>query len=179
MSLLTSMVNVNSPLNNAGTVASGSTVVERGDAYNHVSIITLNTTLPAIAGGADLAVGKLIYTLPAGAIVVSVGYMSVAITQSQGNINADTPDVGVGTLLASGANALLSAVGAGAENIVDGTTAANCTGTATVLTDVANTNIAVGDNHTVYLNVADGWAASGDAAAALTGTVVLNWKFLA
>jgi len=28
------------------------------------------------------------------------------------------------------------------------------------------------------VNVADGWAASGDAAALLTGTVVLQWSFL-
>lgn len=32
---------------------------------------------------------------------------------------------------------------------------------------------------TIYLNVADTWAASGDAAALLTGTVTLSWKTLA
>lgn len=163
---------------NVGTVASGSSVVEYGDGYNHQSVITVNTTLPAIAGGANLAIGKLIYTLPAGACVVSHVYKSIAITQTQGNINADTPDVGLGTTIASGAVAVLSGTSA-FENIMTGQTAANCTGTATVNTSSVHTDIAAGDDHGIYLNVADGWAASGDAAPLLTGTIVLNWKFMA
>lgn len=163
---------------NVGTVATGSSVIEYGDGYNHTSIITVNTTLPAIAGGASLGVGKLIYTLPAGALIATMAYMSIAITQTQGNINADTPDVGLGTTIASGAVALLSGTAA-FENLLTGQTAANCTGTATVATVHNHTDIGVSDDHTVYLNVADGWAASGDAAALLTGTVVLNWQFLA
>lgn len=164
---------------NVGTAATGVTAVEYGDAYTHKTVLTLNTTLPAIAGGADLGVGKLIYTLPAGACVVHGSYMSVAITQSEGNITADTPDVGIGTTIASGANALLSAVGAAAENILTGQTAADCNGTATVKTVATNLVIESGDDHTVYLNAADGWAASGDSAATLTGTVVLFWSFMA
>jgi hypothetical protein len=163
---------------NIGTVASGSTVVEYGDGYNHTSVITVNTTLPAIAGGANLAIGKLIYTLPAGACVVAIPYMSIAITQTQGNINADTPDVGMGTTIASGAVALLSGTAA-FENIMTGQTAANCTGTATVNTSILHTQIDAANDHTIYINVADGWAAGGDSAALLTGTVVLNWQFLA
>lgn len=164
---------------NIGTIATGSSVIEYGDGYHHQSIITMNTTLPAIAGGAALAVGKLIYTLPAGAVIVKGIYMSAAITQTQGNINANTPDVGLGTTIGSGANALLSAVGAAAENILTGQTAANCTGTATVKTAFAPIAIASGDDHTIYLNAAASWAASGDAAALLTGTIVLDWVFMA
>mgnify|MGYP003346225910 CR=1 FL=1 len=36
-----------------------------------------------------------------------------------------------------------------------------------------------GGAKTIYANVADGWAASGDAAALLAGTVVLNWRTMA
>lgn len=164
---------------NIGTVATGSSVVEYGDGYQHTSVITVNTTLPAIAGGAALAVGKLIYTLPAGANVIDISYMSIAITQTQGNINANTPDVGLGTTLASGANALLSAVGAAAENVMTGQTAANCTGTATVNASSTHTDINTANDHTIYLNVAASWAASGDAAALLAGTIIINWQFLA
>jgi hypothetical protein len=168
---------------NVGAAATGSAAVEYGDGRVHTSVITVSTTLPAIAGGANLAVGKLIYTLPAGAIVVDSAYMSVGITQTQGNINADTPDVGIGTTIGAGVQAVLSGVGAAAENIITGQTAANCTGTATVKTATPTAGVpivieAAGD-HTVYLNVADGWAASGDAAASLVGTVVLNWRFMA
>ncbi len=173
------VVLVNPSLTNAGVVNTGSTAVESGEAIHHKTTLTVNSTLPAIAGGADLSVGKLLYTFPAGSIVVNAAYMSMGITQTDGNINADTPDVGIGTTIGSGANALLSDVGAGSENILTGQTANNCTGTAEVKT-VADQVLVIeaGDDHTVYFNVADGWAASGDAAAIIAGTVVLDWTFI-
>lgn len=166
-----------------GTAATGVTAVENGDGKHHVTTLTINTTLPAIAGGASLGVGKLIYTLPAGVQSIQTAYMSVAITQSQGNITADTPDVGLGTVIASGVVATLDGT-ATFENILTGQTAADCNGTATVAaaTPTASPFQLIrlsGDAKTVYLNVADGWAASGDAAATLTGTVVLVWDTLA
>jgi hypothetical protein len=166
---------------NSGTANTGTTPAEYGDGRNHTTVLTVSTTLPAIAGGAALAVGKLLYTFPAGAIVIREVYMSMAITQTQGNINANTPDVGLGTVIGSGANALLSAVGHTSENILTGQTAANCTGTATVKTIAPALDevvIEAGDAHTVYFNAAATWAASGDAAALLTGTIVINWAFM-
>ncbi len=173
------VVLANPALTNAGAANTGSTVVEAGEAAHHKTTLTIGTTLPAIAGGADLSVGKLLYTFPAGAIIVHAAYMSMAITQSEANIGADTPDIGLGTTIGSGANALLSDVGSGAENILTGQTANNCTGTTEVKT-VADQVLVIeaGDNHTVYFNVANGWAASGDAAAAIAGTVVLDWTFV-
>lgn len=161
----------------AGTAGTGCSVVEGGDRVNRFARISINTTLPAIAGGADLAVGNLIYTLPAGEIIVTGSSMSVAITQADGNITADTPDVGVGTVIGSGAVAVLGGT-ATFENILTGQTAADCDGTATVVALDAALVIATASAHTVHLNVADGWAASGDAGAALTGTVVLTFKYL-
>lgn len=161
-----------------GTANTGTTAVEYGDKKHRTVVLTVSTTLPAIAGGANLAVGKLLYTLPAGACIVKAAKLSVAVTQSQGNINADTPDIGLGTTIASGVNAVLSA-NAAFENILTGQTAANCTGTATVKT-VADQVLVVetAGAHTVYLNVADGWAASGDAAAVVAGTVVLEYVLM-
>lgn len=166
---------------NVGTAGSGVTAVEYGSGFRHRTVLTLATTLPAIAGGANLGVGKLIYTLPAGAILIHGAKMSVAITQTQAHINADTPDVGVGTVIASGAVATLDGTAA-FENIITGQTAANCTGTPSVValqpTAGADLFIAAASAHTIHLNVADGWAASGDAAALLTGTVAIEWTFL-
>ena len=162
---------------NVGTVATGVTAVEFGDGVNHRTVLTVDTTLPAIAGGANLAVGKLLYTFPAGAIVQEAAYMSLAITQSEGNINADTPDGGLGTTIASGVVNVLGGTAA-FENILTGQTFNDCNGTAEVKTVKTSLVIEAGDNHTVYFNVADGWAASGDAAAALAGTVVLHWRFM-
>lgn len=163
---------------NVGTVATGSSVVEYGDGYNHTSVITVNTTLPAITGGVAQGLGKLIYTFPAGAVIASLSYISIGITQTQGNINADTPDVGLGTTIASGAISLLDGT-ATFENIMSGQLATNCTGTETKNNTINHTDINAADDHTVYLNVADTWAAGGDTGALLTGTIILNWQFFA
>ena len=162
----------------AGTVATGVTAAESGNGAYHKSVLTVSTTLPAIAGGANLAVGKLLYTMPAGAIAIHSAKMDLSITQTQGNINADTPDGGLGSVIASGAVATLDGT-ATFEDILTGQTFNNCTGTAEVKT-VSNQPMVMetGAAHTVHFNVADGWAASGDAAAALAGTVTLIWSFV-
>lgn len=167
---------------NVGAVGTGVTAVEYGDGYNHTTVLTLTITLPAIAGGANLGVGNLIYTLPTGAVIVDAAYMSVGITQSQGFINADTPDMGIGTVIASGVVAVLGGTTT-FEDILTGQTVNDCTGTAEVKTAIPTAAVPLvietGGAHTVYLNVADGWAANGDAAATAAGTVVINWHFMA
>jgi hypothetical protein len=167
---------------NVGTAATGVTAVEEGgDGSYHKTTLTVSSTLPAIAGGAALAVGKLLYTLPAGAHAVKVSYMSMALTAADGNIDADTPDVGVGTVIASGAVAVLGGT-ATFENLITGQTATNCTGTATVKTigPTAGTVLPIeaAGAHTIYFNVADTWAASGETACPISGTVVIEWTTL-
>jgi len=166
---------------NVGTAATGVTAVEYGDAVRHTTVLTVSTTLGAIAGGANLGLGKLMYTLPAGAILVESAYMTMALDEADGNITADTPDVGIGTVVASGAVAVLGGTGT-FESIITGQAAADCNGTATVKAagPTAGTplEITAAGAHTVYFNVADGWAASGEAACAIAGTIILNWLFL-
>lgn len=162
---------------NAGTAATGSTAVEEGDNVNHVTTLTIDTTLGAIAGGANLALGKLLYTFPAGAVVVKSAKLRVALTALDGNIDADTPDIGLGTVIASGAVAVLGGTTT-FEDILTGQTAADCSGTATVKTVATTKVIETADAHTVYLNVADGWAAGGEAALPVTGTVTIEWTLL-
>lgn len=165
-----------------GTPATGVTAVEYGDGKTHQTVLTIASVLPAIAGGASLGVGKLLYTLPAGAHIIESAYMSVAIQQTEENITADTPEVGLGTVIASGAVAVLSGTGT-FEDIITGQVAADCDGTATVKTAIPTAAVPLvieaAGAKTVHLNVADGWAASGDAAAVITGTVVLNWRTMA
>lgn len=170
-------LNINKTNQNIGSAASGVTAVEYGDATKHRTVLTVDTTLPAIAGGADLAVGKLLYTLPAGAVIVNHAYMNLAIQQADGNITADTPDGGLGTTIASGVVNVLGGTAA-FENIMTGQTFNDCDGTAEVKTIATTLVVEAADNHTVYFNVADGWAANGDAGAGLSGTVVLDWVFM-
>jgi len=162
---------------NVGTVATGTTVVENGDAIHHQTVLTLATTLPAIVGGTNLAVGKLIYTFPAGAINVRATHMNVSIKQTEGNIDADTPDGGIGTVLANGAVVVLGGT-ATFENLLTGQTFDDCDGTAEVKTLATSLVIEAAGAHTVHFNVADGWAASGDVAAILAGTVIIEWDFI-
>lgn len=167
---------------NVGAAGAGVTAVHYGDGFKNTAVLTVASVLPAIAGGASLGVGKLVYTLPTGAVIVDSAYMSMGITQTQGNINADTPVVGLGTVIASGAVAVLSGT-ATFQNILVGTAAANCTGTATVKTAIPTAAVPLvietAGAKTVYFNVADGWAASGDAAAIIAGTIVINYTFVA
>src|SRR5689334_11489128 len=70
--------------------------------------VTCNTALPAIAGGAALSVGKKAVSLPAGKRLVNGSSLDIALKQTEGNVTADTPDLGLGTTIAAGANALCS-----------------------------------------------------------------------
>lgn len=164
------------PMSEVGTPANGVTALEEGVGAFHKTTLTVDSALGAIAGGAALGLGKLVYTLPAGAKVVKVAYMSMALTAVDGNIDADTPDGGIGNVVASGANATLDACPAGSEVILTGQTFNNCTGTAEVKT-VADQILVIetGDAHTIYFNVADTWAASGETACPIAGTIVIEW----
>lgn len=157
------------------TVPTGFTSETTGGPQGYKTVLTANYTLPAIAGGASLGVGRKCLSLPAGERLVTGSTMSMAIKQTQGNITADTPDVGLGTTIASGAVALLSGTAA-FENILTGQTATDCNGTAIVATVTTNLAIATAASHDIFFNVADGWASSGDAAAAISGTITIWWR---
>lgn len=163
---------------NIGTPATGVTAAETGDGVYHRTVLTVATVLPAITGGAAEAEGVLLYTMPAGAIAIHSAKMSLAITQTQGNITADTPDGGLGSVIATGAVSTLDGT-ATFEDILTGQTFNDCNGTAEVKT-VSNQPMVMetGAAHTVHFNAADTWAASGDAAATVTGTVTLVWSFI-
>jgi len=162
---------------NVGTVASGSSVVEYGDGIHHQSVITVDTTLGAIAGGAALGLGKLVYTLPDGALDIKASYISMALTASEANIPSDTPEVGLGTVVASAAVSVLNGTTEFDEIMVE-QTATDCNGTATVAHVATSLVVATGDVHAIFFNVAATWTASGDAACAIAGTIILEWVFI-
>ncbi len=168
---------------NTGNAGAGTTAVEWGDGYNHVTVLTMGGTLPAITGDTAQAVGLLIYTLPTGTCRVKCTHMKVGITQSQGFINADTPKVGLGSLIAATAVSVLNGTTEFDDYVVE-QEAANCTGTVTEKSEdtvpAGLKLIEEGGVKTIFLNAADGWAAAagGDAAATLSGTVTIEWTFL-
>jgi hypothetical protein len=175
----------NSATGSVGTVPAGVTAVHYGNGSHITTVLTLaNVDLGAIAGAGAAATGALIYTFPAGVHVHEVSYMSVGVVGDLA-VQADTPDFGIGSVIASGANALLSDVGATCEDYITGQTLNDVNGTAevamTVATAGALTGIslnAAGDVKAVHLNIADTWAAAS-AALLASGTVVLKWNKIA
>lgn len=165
---------------NVGAVNAGVTAVEYGSGTSHKTVLTVSKAdALTVADNAALADGYKLYTFPAGKVVVKSASISMAVTAAEDT--TATADVGLGTTIGSGANATLDAVGAAAENILTGQTAADCNGTATVKT-VANQPLAIesAGDHDVYFNVADTWAntAGADLSADIAGTVVLMWEYL-
>ena len=170
---------------NNGTANTGVTAAEYGDGYQHTTVLTVSqVNALTIADNAAIADGRLLYTFPAGAIVIDYAYMTMGMTAASAEAQSDTPDVGLGTVIASGAVSVLSGT-ATFEDIITGQTATDANGTATVKTTLPTAGnpfvIESGDAHTLHFNVADTWAddTGGDLTADISGTVVLVWRFLA
>lgn len=165
-------------LDGVGTAGSGVVATHySADGKNIVTKLDLDITDAfTLADNASLAVGFLAYTFPAGALVVNSSSISVNTTNAEQNTNAC--DVGLGTTIGSGANAILRGVGAAAENIMTGQTAA--IGTAEVKTIGTQLVIEAAGDHTVYFNVAGAWAntAGTDLTADLSGSIWLSWTKL-
>lgn len=161
---------------NNGTVETGVTAVHYGDGVNVTAVLTLTNVALTVGNSASLGVGALLYTLPTGACMIRDAYMSVGI--SGVSTTNDTPDVGLGTVIASGVITTLDGT-ATFENIITGQTAADTNGTATVKgagpTAGNPLEITTAGAHTVYLNAADGWGANADADGLLNGTVVISY----
>lgn len=166
---------------NVGAVNTGVTAVEYGDGYTHVTVLTVSQVDALTTGDAgSLCCGYLLYTLPAGAVIVERAYMSMAITHGDVAAQADTPDVGIGTTLGSAVQATLNLDDAACENIITGQDADDCNGTAEVKT-IADQVLVIesGSDHTVYFNAGAAWSDVTDTTADIAGTVVLVWRFMA
>jgi hypothetical protein len=163
---------------NVGTAGTGVTAVEYGTGQEHITALTLTGVAYTIGDTASLADGALIYTFPAGALVVNMASISVGLTLTTGTPTTDTPDGGLGTVIGTGAVATLDGT-ATFENIMTGQTFNDVAGTAEVKTVQTTLVVEAADAHTVHLNFADAWADVTDTAATAAGTVWLGWTFLA
>lgn len=168
---------------NLGVANTGVTAVEYGGAYRHQTILTINQAAALTSGdNASLADGYLIYTFPAGEIVVHAASMQLALVNAEHA--AETVEVGIGTTIGTGAVAVLGGT-AGMENILTGTAAAGMEAT-DILTLTAIPTAAVplviadADPHIVHVNMALGWANTAGAAldVDLAGTVILDWSYM-
>jgi hypothetical protein len=146
------------------------------DGYHILTRLTLDAVFPAIAGGAALGVGLQVYTFPAGVHRLLSERIKIALTALDGNIDDDTPELSLGDTIVSGAVATMTTPAW--ENLLTAQVAV-CDGTVEDKTLLQVTaahlvNEAAGDKD-VFLNVADTWATSGEAALPITGEIWLEW----
>jgi hypothetical protein len=168
---------------NVGAVAVPATgtivATENGDAYHHRTTLAITgvSFATVVPGAGALAFGELLYTLPAGNIVVTSCSYRATMTSTV-LPEACATDGGVGTGLAAGAFATLNLAGAGAENIVTGQAGLVDGATATTaLISNQVLSVATADAHTVYLNVAATWSAA-ETISITAGSVVIDWIFM-
>ncbi len=154
---------------------------ESADGVQFVTTLTLTNVSFTIAGAASEAVGALAYTFPAGVHAHKVTNLDVAL-QGGGVVDADTPEIGLGSIIGTGAVAILSGT-AGFEDYVTGQVAADCNGTASVKMTGATAGYGagislneVGDVKLLHLNIADGWAGADTVLA--SGTVTFEWTII-
>ena len=161
---------------NNGTVETGVAAVHYGDGMSVTAVLTLTNVVLAVGTSENLGVGALIYTLPSGANLVRDAYMSVDF--SGVSTTTDTPEIGLGTVIASGVVTALNGT-ATFEDIITGQVAADTNGTATVKgagpTASAPLEITTAGAHTIHVNMADGWGANADQSGLLNGTVVISY----
>jgi len=143
----------------------------------------------ATAAATALAFGELLFDFSDGTasgsggfdIYVNSSFMNIDLTDStSGAPNAaDTPDVGLGTVVASGAVAVLSGTGT-FEDLLTGQTATDCNGTAIKATEATANAYTATEQVTArgcYLNVADTWTGIMGAEKLLAnGTIIVDWE---
>jgi hypothetical protein len=174
----------------AGTVTTTSTTVaeEHGDNLLHTTKLTMTAfAVGTTVDSVNLAIGAKFYTLPAGSYVIESASIAGALTGG-GATKTDTPEVGIGTVIASGAVATL-ATGT-FENVIDGGVAGLTGDGNTVAPDINGTAFYKGNlstvrpvieatgglAHDLFFNVADGWAATSAGVLTFTGVVTLVWR---
>ena len=128
--------------------------------------------------------GYLLYTFPAGVIVIDYAYMTMSLTAGSSDLQADTPKVGLGSVIATGAVADLTTP-ATFMDIITEQDANDSNGTAEVKTALPTAGVPfiveTGGAHVVHFNVANTWSddEQADLTADIAGTVVIAWRFLA
>lgn len=168
---------------NVGTVGAATVVAEEvGNGRDFLTKLTLtNFVVGTIPGAGALAVGGLIYTFPAGVHVHSITYASVGFTITG---TGQTPIWGIGSVVGSGAVAVLNGT-ATFMNYVTEQTAANSAGTANVVLLPATAGLMTGislnksgDVKAVYLNAAETWVANNAGSLYANGTISFNWTLM-
>lgn len=172
-------------LNNRGTTPVTTVAIkEYGDGRDITTVLTLtNFVVGALnSAAAALGVGNIVYAFPAGQHLELVyGFSSLSLTCPGTAVNAD---VGLGSVIASGAVSVLSGTSTFEDRITGQTIATASTGGAAASALVAATagigtgialNVAASVKN-VFLNAAGTWNANNTSNLTASGTIVLKWS---
>ncbi len=154
-----------------GVAESGWTVIEMGSGMKRRTILKLTTATSFVTtpDTAALADGAKIYTFPAGQIIIHEVYGDIGLEINDATNVADTPEVGLGSVIATGAVATL---GAGAStwedtwgpHIVTGCDVGAAPSDAIQQVSRPGKVIASAGVHAIFLNIADTWSNGGGTA---------------
>lgn len=176
---ITALESTTAKVGGNGTANTGVTATETGNGNTRVTTLTFTgLALPDVADNAASAVGVLLYTLPAGAQVIKTAYFNVGLTLDDA-VQTDTPDVGLGTVIATGSVATLDGTSTFEDILTGQTFSSGVDGTAHAA--IAQVGLARGASaaKTIHLNAADTWADTTTQGLTATGTVVIEWVALA
>lgn len=165
------------------TTPVGTVVInEYGDGRDITSVLTLtNFIIGAVPGAGSLGIGNILAAFPAGAHIEEAYYASLSLTVPS---TVKTPKVGLGSVIASGAVAVLNGTATFMDRMTEQTVwvtaptggaaaAALTKPTAGALTGIAlNTSTSVKN---VFLNAAIDWAAGNAGNLTASGTVTFKW----
>ncbi len=170
-----------SPLQTSGVILpAGVTAVHYGDGKKFTSVLTLTNVNLGSTTNASKGIGAIVMTLPAGSQIIKSSKIDIGLVGAAA-IQADTPKIGLGSVIASGVVAVLSGT-ATFMDILTQQTASNTNGTHTVKTAKCTSSpfefiTESGGSKVVNLNAACAWA--GISATVLaSGTVVVEWSIL-
>lgn len=165
---------------NVGAAGTNVTAVEYGDAYQHVTVLTLAAVdlTPNLPNNVE-ALGAIIYTFPVGVYVAKSCHMD--ITAGLFTDNNVAAECGIGSVIATGDISTL-ATGTFEDYVLGTGTIADAGASfvkelSTVMTNGSPLLFESGGSHVVHINVAATWT-DAVAPANVTGTVTIAWDFL-
>jgi hypothetical protein len=180
--IVTNSVRAISPV---GTPAAGVQAYEYTDGRNvQTTLFLSNFDVGSIGGAGNLGLGGLIYSFPAGSHIHFATCIQDVSLAGDAPILADTPEVGLGSVIASGAVATLGGTPT-FEDYVTGSAMPNCGGDSLYVKPTGATAgfgmgislNGVSDSKDLYLNVANNWSGASASLSAF-GTITINWTIL-
>jgi len=165
---------------------------QTADGIKFKTTVQTNTLLVNQPADAALAFGEHLFTYPLGFILPEFTIMQMTSLCPTG-LSATAGEIGAGSVIASGANATIGAVGATSENIMEGTTISNHVAGTTLTSSKFNFPVAYGDHGATaaatlldgtstaikfHANVASTWNQTAAENVAFSFKIIHIWNYL-